>query len=65
MINKEDVKKLKKRIEKILKKYGLLKKGTHQLTKKGRKKLAKHYKEPKKVREAKIRRAMKRKRRKK
>ena len=39
--------------------YGLLKKGTHDLTEKGKRKLAKHYKEPKKERLKKINKALK------
>ncbi|RLB07738.1 MAG: hypothetical protein DRG27_06270 [Deltaproteobacteria bacterium] len=39
--------------------YGLIKKGSHKLTKKGRSKLSKHYKEPKKVRLRKINMARK------
>lgn len=44
-----------------LQKLGYLKKGTLDLTKKGRAKLSKHYREPKKERLKKVNRARKRK----
>jgi len=47
-----------------LQKLGYLKKGTLNLTKKGKAKLSKHYKEPKKVRLAKVNKARKTKKKK-